>query len=151
MNDETRYPPLISSGVAGPLGVLHLPRLWQKALLGAAGRLPPEYPACGRGFDQMVLDGLRVGREDFLAFIAADKPDYPALERWILARNGGPVEARVVAELNRSIAGHAHGEATRAAILADCGIAPEDAPGDAVTLNNLDDWQAFHAACHRAW
>ena len=29
--------PLISSGIAGPLGVLHLPRLWQKVLLEACG------------------------------------------------------------------------------------------------------------------
>ena len=29
------YVPMISSGVAGPLGVLHLPRLWLKASLEA--------------------------------------------------------------------------------------------------------------------
>ena len=27
------YVPMISSGTAGPLGVLHLPRLWQKVSL----------------------------------------------------------------------------------------------------------------------
>jgi len=32
--------PLISSAVAGPLGVIHLPRLWQKASLAAAGQAP---------------------------------------------------------------------------------------------------------------
>ncbi|GIT38799.1 MAG: hypothetical protein Ct9H300mP7_7200 [Verrucomicrobiota bacterium] len=32
--------PLISSGTKGPLGVLHLPRLWQKVSLEAAGKLP---------------------------------------------------------------------------------------------------------------
>ena len=31
--------PLISSGTAGPLGVLHLPRLWQKVSLEAAGKI----------------------------------------------------------------------------------------------------------------
>ncbi|MGZ4964624.1 MAG: DUF5069 domain-containing protein, partial [Limisphaerales bacterium] len=35
--------PLISSGVAGPLGVLHLPRLWLKASLEACGKLAPGY------------------------------------------------------------------------------------------------------------
>ena len=50
--------PLISSGTAGPLGVLHLPRLWLKASLGAAGKLHSDYPSCGQGYDQMVLDGL---------------------------------------------------------------------------------------------
>ena len=31
------YVPMISSGTAGPLGVLHLPRLWQKVSLEVAG------------------------------------------------------------------------------------------------------------------
>jgi len=35
------YVPLISSGIAGPLGVVHLPRLWQKVSLEAAGKLAP--------------------------------------------------------------------------------------------------------------
>ena len=42
--------PLISSGTAGPLGVLHLPRLWLKASLGAAGKLHSDYPAIGAGY-----------------------------------------------------------------------------------------------------
>ena len=50
--------PTISSGVAGPLGVLHLPRFWSKVLMDAKGQLHEDYPACGAGFDQMVLDGL---------------------------------------------------------------------------------------------
>ena len=33
------FVPLISSGTAGPLGVLHLPRFWQKASLEAVGKL----------------------------------------------------------------------------------------------------------------
>jgi hypothetical protein len=60
------YVPLISSGVAGPLGVLHLPRLWLKASLEAGGKLAPGYPGCGSGYDQMVLDGLGIKRETFL-------------------------------------------------------------------------------------
>ena len=32
------YVPMISSGTAGPLGVLHLPRLWQKVSLEAQGK-----------------------------------------------------------------------------------------------------------------
>ena len=50
--------PLISSGVAGPLGVLHLPRLWFKLSLEAKNKLAPGYPGAGTGFDQMVIDGL---------------------------------------------------------------------------------------------
>ena len=50
--------PLISSGVAGPLGVIHLPRLWQKASLEAQGKLHPDYPGIGKGYDAMVLAAL---------------------------------------------------------------------------------------------
>ena len=68
--------PLISSGVAGPLGVLHLPRLWLKASLGAAGKLHPDYPSIGAGYDQMVLDALGIPKADFESFIATEKPSY---------------------------------------------------------------------------
>ena len=47
--------PMISSAVAGPLGVIHLPRLWQKASLEACGKLHPDYPGIGKGYDSMVL------------------------------------------------------------------------------------------------
>ena len=52
------YVPLISSGVAGPLGVLHLPRLWQKVSLEEAGKLAVGYPGVGKGFDAMTLAAL---------------------------------------------------------------------------------------------
>src|SRR5438046_9176024 len=38
------YVPMISSGVAGPLGVVHLPRLWQKVSLEEKGKLASGYP-----------------------------------------------------------------------------------------------------------
>ena len=52
------YVPLISSGVAGPLGVLQLPRMWQKVSLEAAGKLASGYPGIGRGFDAMTCASL---------------------------------------------------------------------------------------------
>ena len=33
------YVPLISSGIAGPLGIVHLPRLWQKVSLNVGGEI----------------------------------------------------------------------------------------------------------------
>ncbi len=43
--------PLVSSGTAGPLGAIHLPRLWAKLTLHNAGLLPEDYDSCGDGFD----------------------------------------------------------------------------------------------------
>ena len=140
----SKYIPVISSGIAGPLGVLHFPRLWQKASLGAAGKLHDDYPACGKGFDQMVLDGLGLDREEFLAFIADKKPTYPEAEAWVLQKKGGSLDPEAVRKLNAAVAGYIHDDATRKAILGESNIADTGTIKDAVNLNNLDDWKAFH-------
>ena len=73
--------PLISSGIAGPLGVLHLPRLWQKASLAAAGKLHADYPGIGCGYDQMTLDALGINIDHVATVRQARKADEPdALE-----------------------------------------------------------------------
>ena len=136
--------PSISSGVAGPLGVLHLPRLWEKASLSTAGKLHDDYAAAGRGFDQMVLDGLGIGREAFLTFLSERKPSYPQLESWIIERQGGAVDPAAIAAINQAIVGHEHTDEVRAEILEDCGVEDRGVVKDALTLNNLDDWTAFY-------
>ncbi|MEZ5303777.1 MAG: DUF5069 domain-containing protein [Verrucomicrobiales bacterium] len=136
--------PTISSGIAGPLGVLHLPRLWQKASLDAVGKLHSDYPGCGMGYDQMVLDGLGIDREEFLGFIKSDKPSYPQTEKWILDKKGGSLDEAAVAKLNESIANYIHDDATRKEILDAAGIVDDGQIKDAVNLNNLDDWTIFH-------
>ena len=136
--------PMISSGTAGPLGVLHLPRLWLKASLGAVGKLHPDYPALAPGYDTMVLNGLGIDIEAFRAFIAAQKPTYPQCEAWILQQCGGSLDPKVVADLNASIAGYHHTDEVRKAILDANGIADDGSIPDAINLNNLDDWLGFH-------
>jgi hypothetical protein len=136
--------PVISSGIAGPIGVLHLPRLWQKASLGAAGKLHDDYPAIGAGYDQMVLDGLGISKDAFSAFIAEKKPTYPECEAWVLEQKGGKLDQAAVDKLNAAIAGYHHSEATRKAILGANNIKDEGKILDAVNLNNLDDWLSFH-------
>lgn len=136
--------PLISSGTAGPLGVLHLPRLWQKVSLEVAGKLNSEYPAIGAGYDQMVLDGLGLDKAKFQAFMQS-KPTYPQLEAWVLEQKGGQLDAQAVETLNASIVGYNHGDEVRKEILAACGLEDDGTILDAVNLNNLDDWQSFHA------
>ncbi len=136
--------PLISSGTAGPLGVLHLPRLWLKASLGAAGKLHPDYPAIGQGYDQMVLDGLGIDKSAFERFIAEKKPTYPECEAWILARSGGSLDSAAVSKLNAAITGYHHDDDTRSSILGASGIPDDGSILDAINLNNLDDWQTCH-------
>jgi hypothetical protein len=138
--------PLISSGVAGPLGVLHLPRLWQKTSLEAAGKLHPDYPGCGKGYDQMVLDGLGLDREEFHAYIKNSKPTYIQLESWILSKKGGTMDQAAVKRLNDAIKGYLHDDTTRKSILESAGRPDDGSIKDAVNLNNLDDWQTFYNA-----
>ncbi len=135
--------PLISSGTAGPLGVLHMPRLWQKASLGAAGKLHSDYPSCGQGYDQMVLSALGLDKAAFESFIAT-KPTYTQFEAWVLAQSGGSLDAAAVAKLNAAITGYHHSDEVRTAILAACGVPDEGKILDAINLNNLDDWNTFH-------
>lgn len=136
--------PLISSGVAGPLGVLHLPRLWQKASLEAVGKLHPDYPGCGKGYDQMVLDGLGLDREAFLSYIKSSKPSYTQVEGWVLEQKGGSLDQAAVQKLNDAIKGYIHDDATRASILSAVNRVDDGTIKDAVNLNNLDDWQIFY-------
>jgi hypothetical protein len=136
--------PMISSGIAGPLGVLHLPRLWQKVSLGATGKLHDDYPAIGAGFDQMVLDGLGINKDEFQKFVADKKPTYAELEAWVLEKKGGKLDQASVDKLNSAIATYHHSDATRKAILGASNVKDEGKILDAVNLNNLDDWLTFH-------
>jgi len=138
--------PLISSGVAGPLGVLHLPRLWLKLSLESVSKLAPGYPGAGKGYDQMVIDGLGLNRQAVIDFVKNSKPTYPQFEAWV-KKNGTKVDKASIEKLNAAIRGYIHDDATRKSILGANGL-PDDgtAPKDAVNLNNLDDWKEFHAS-----
>ena len=139
-----RIVPMISSGVAGPLGVLHLPRLWQKVSLDATGQLHDDYPAIGAGYDQMVLDGLSIDKETFQSYMQENKPSYCQLESWILDQKGGSLDSDAVANLNAAISGYIHDDETRTTICQDAGRSDDGSVRDAVNLNNLDDWATFH-------
>ena len=138
------YVPLISSGTAGPLGVLHLPRLWQKLSLEAAGKLAAGYPGCGKGYDGMTLGALGVDEAAIKAFVKSDKPTYPQFEAWV-KKNGKTVTAVAIAKHNAAVTGYIHDDDTRKSILSANGL-PDGSPKDAVNLNNLDDWYEFHQA-----
>jgi len=139
--------PLISSGVAGPLGVIHLPRLWLKVSLESRGKLAPGYPGAGKGYDQMVIDGLGLNRDAVVSFIKTSRPTYCQFEAWIKKQPGVKLDKASVEKLNASIRGYNHDDGTRKSILGANSL-PDDAAAarDAVNLNNLDDWKEFHEA-----
>ena len=111
------------------------------------GVLNEEYPACGAGFDQMVLDGLGLDKDATLAYISDNSPTYPQFEAWVLgAERPVSLDQAAVDELNAAIAGYNHDDDTRGGILGASGIEDDGSILDAVNLNNLDDWYEFHAS-----
>ena len=140
------YVPLISSGTAGPLGVLHLPRLWMKVSLEEAGKLAPSYPGIGKGFDAMTLAALGLQEQAVRDYIRQDKPTYPQFEAWV-KKNAKTLDRQSIEKHNAAVRGYNHDDETRQGILGSCGMADDaSACKDAVNLNNLDDWYEFHQA-----
>jgi hypothetical protein len=140
------YVPLISSGVAGPLGVVHLPRLWQKVSLEAKGKLASGYPAVGKGFDAMTLAALGLEEQAVRDYIKQNKPTYPQFEAWV-KKNAKSLTRDVIDKHNAAVRGYNHDDETRTSILSASAIADDaSAPKDGVSLNNLDDWYEFHQA-----
>ena len=140
------YVPMISSGTAGPLGVLHLPRMWQKVSLESRGKLAAGYPGIGRGYDAMTCAALGLEEQAVKDFITKNKPTYPEFEAWV-KKNGKTLDRQSIDKHNAAVRGYIHDDATRKEILAGCGIADEASVAkDAVNLNNLDDWHGFHQA-----
>ena len=138
------YVPMISSGVAGPLGVLHLPRLWLKVSLESQGKLAPGYPGIGRGFDAMTCAALRLEEQAVKDYIKQSKPTYPEFEAWV-KKNAKSLDRGAIDKHNAAVRGYIHDDETRKGVLGPCGIADDaSAPKDAVNLNNLDDWYEFH-------
>lgn len=139
--------PLISSGIAGPLGVLHLPRLWLKVSLEARGKLADGYPGIGAGYDMMTIKALGLDADAVKKFITENKPSYAQFEAWVKQQPGVKLDKATLYKHNQAILGYIHDDQTRKAILSANGI-PDDGsvnPG-AVDLNNLDDWYEFWKA-----
>ena len=143
------YVPMISSGTAGPLGVLHLPRMWQKVSLESQGKLAAGYPGIGKGYDAMTCAALGLEEQAVKDYIKKSKPTYPQFEAWV-KQNAKTMDRQSIDKHNAAVRGYNHDDETRKNILGACGI-PDDSSAckDAVNLNNLDDWHEFHQAVLR--
>lgn len=135
--------PTISSSVAGPLGILHLPRLWLKLVLHALGRLPEGYRAGSGGFDDRLCEYLGIERDALVAYVTKELPQYGDLERWIVA-NARDLSPQTIVAFNARIRAGKLPDDASAERRERFGIA--DATfANAVALNDLDDWATLHA------
>ena len=142
---ETKMIPLISSGTAGPLGAVHLPRLWLKLTLAAHDMLADGYDECGAGFDQMTLDALGLDKTKTIAFVRDSHPSYMQFEDYVVKENGGRVDPAKVAAHNAAVTGYDHDGtfAHPADMRKDSGIR-DDSVKNAVTLNTINDLDGLH-------
>ena len=138
---------MIPCNVSGPLGVLHLPRLWLKVSLEARGKLAPGYPGIGKGFDQMVISGLGLNADAVKKFISEKRPTYSQFEAWVKSQPGAKLDRNSIHRLNQSILNYHHDDNLSREIRASTGYKEDGSVTSSATeLNALDDWQAFHAA-----
>lgn len=139
--------PLVSSGTAGPLGALHLPRLWLKVSLANAGALAEGYDECGHGFDAMTLSAFGIDRQKAIDFIRNNKPTYMEFEDWVVAN--GKTDKATIEQHNAAIRGYNHGDDLAQTIRGSSKI-KDSSIKDAVTLNTVEDLDEFHAQLNRA-
>ncbi len=133
-----RIVPLISSDTAGPLGAIHLPRLWAKLTLAAAGRLPEGYDECGPGFDQMTLTSLNLDRQKAMDYVRTSKPTYMQFEEWVIQQNGGSLSEEKIRKHNEAVKGYCHDDELAQNMRTSSGVG-DSSITDAVTLNKLED------------
>ena len=88
----------------GALGVFQLKRMW--ATSRAARRNEPVPPERRQEWplDHIVLCGLNLALEETTQFLMQTAPDFDEFERWVLAKNDGVLDPRVVARLNATVA-----------------------------------------------
>ncbi len=141
----TKLIPVISSGTAGPLGAVHLPRLWLKLTLAAHDMLADGYDEAGAGFDQMTLDGLGLDKAKTVAYVRENHPTYVQFEEFVVKENGGTVSPDAIAKHNAAVLGYDHDGffADPAEMRKELGI-KNDSIKNAVLLNNLDDLNSIH-------
>ena len=134
--------PAISSGTAGPLGAKHLPRLWLKLSLAAAGALPEGYDECGAGYDALTLSSLGLDRQKTIDFVRHNKPTYMGFEEWVIAN--GKTDKETIDKLNAAITGYHHSD-DHASEMRERSKIKNASIKDAVTLNTIEDLDEIHA------
>jgi hypothetical protein len=132
--------PAISGSTTGPLGVVHLPRLWLKLLLHGKGMLPEGYRHGAGGADEMVIGGLGIDPDAFVRYVEGEQPDYLTCEAWVKA-NGKNVSPEAIAKVNETILHAIMPDPRRSEWQQRFGVDF----GEGWRLNQLDDWAAIPA------
>jgi hypothetical protein len=135
-----RMPPVVGSTVCGRLGIAHLPRLWLKAILNAAGALAEGYTSGPSGFDRMLLEGIGADTGAAFAYLATI-PSYLAFEDWIRS-HATKLDPDAIAKATSEILTFEKSEEKAAPLRTRLGLRDPSIRLSAL-LNDLDDWDAM--------
>jgi hypothetical protein len=135
-----RLVPLIGATVAGPLGVAHVPRMWLKGVLSAAGMLYEGYFDDYKGFNQWVIDGIGLEPEAWFAYLRTI-PTYSQAEDYI-RNNATKLDPASVAAINTRVLTFERPEENAAPVRARAGL--DEPIRTSCLLINFDDWTTFH-------
>ncbi len=113
----------------GSLGIRHLHSFWLRKVSGA----PAAADIAGKHWvaDNTLLCGLRLGLRETYDHLLQKAPSFAEFEAWVVARNGGSIDAGRIARLNDA--------------LSDWGLIGEPADPDAapvLTDADLEFWDA---------
>ncbi len=133
--------PLPAQTVYGPLGLMHLPRLWLKVVASSAGVLADGYLDNYLGSNQAIIDAVGLDPDATFAYLKT-QPTYMEFEVWVQA-NAKNLTPESIAASNANIVAQVKpadkAEAVRKMVgLDDASIESSD------MLNALDDWYAVH-------
>ena len=139
--------PLISTRSKGPLGLVHLPRLWLKMRLASKGKLAEGYRAGEGGFDGMLLKALGINSDAAVAFVAQSQPNYLAFEGWVKEKaTPESLTPEAIDAFNEQILSIQKPEPLRSKTVDLLGLPGNDTEWLGTDLNDLEDWQDFHLA-----
>ena len=133
--------PIISSYTAGPLGLLHLPRMWLKALLLAKDMLADDWGCGAGGLDKRMMDPIGVDKVACMDWLTRELPTYADTEAWIVA-NASSLNAESIARSNAVMLVVPLPPGLNAQFQAFMKI--DASVENAIMLNNYDDWQTIH-------
>jgi hypothetical protein len=138
-----RIAPLVGATVAGPLGVVHLPRMWLKSVLSAAGMLAEGYVDYYRGFNKMVVDAIGLDPDAWFAYLKT-MPTYPEAEAYVKA-HATKLTPDAIAAVNAEVLTFLRPEENAAAVRARAGLTDPEFRNSARLLD-FDDWCTMHQA-----
>lgn len=138
--------PLIGSAIPGPLGLVHLPRMWLKGLLATVDALPEDYYFATRGFDQRLMDAVGIDAAEFVPVLQT-LPTYLETEAWVRA-NAAKLDPASIAAANEMICTRDMPPEPAAHARAAVGITDPSVNASAY-LANLDDMASLHTSLLR--